>query len=172
MKEILAPNPIPKYDGSTLLFLAGSIDQNLADNWQKQVVDDINDRNVTILNPRLHYWDSSWKQTPDNPQFKEQVTWELNGLDKADIILFNFEENTQFPITLMELGVVLATTHYAASSSRKYQEVVVCCPEKYFCYGNVVITCNKFRRPVITSLKRAIENVRVAISKFEFMTAY
>jgi hypothetical protein len=169
MREIFAPDPIPKYDGSPLLFLTGSIEMGKAGEWQKRVIYDLSDRKVTILNPRRYNWDSSWKQSPDNPQFTEQVTWELNGLDNADIILFNFDENTQSPITLMELGTVLATTRYAAVANRKYQEVIICCPEKYFRYGNVFITCAKFGRPVITDLKKAVGNVKMAISKFEFM---
>lgn len=55
------------------VFLAGSIDQGKAINWQQQITDALQDTSLTILNPRRDDWDSSWEQDISNDQFREQV---------------------------------------------------------------------------------------------------
>ncbi len=50
-----------------------------ADNWQKLAVEQLVDTDWTVLNPRRMSWNSSWKQSKDDPQFREQVEWELNA---------------------------------------------------------------------------------------------
>jgi Nucleoside 2-deoxyribosyltransferase like len=154
MREIIAPNPIPKFDEdmSPLLFLAGSIEMNAATQWQREVVKRMAGRRIDILNPRRLEWDSSWKQTTDNSPFLEQVLWELNGLDKADIIFFNFDENTKSPITLLELGLCL---------KQKTNDLIICCPEKFYRYGNVVIT-TAYKRPgqhIFTNFDDAVKQL-------------
>jgi hypothetical protein len=37
---------------------------------------------ILVLNPRREDWDSSWIQSIDNPQFREQVEWEIYALTK------------------------------------------------------------------------------------------
>ena len=110
MREIQAPNPIPfqfqeTMDGEDLLFLAGSIEMGKAENWQDKVKKALQNENYVILNPRRDDWDSSWVQSIDHPQFKEQVTWELTAQDVADIILMYFDPSTKAPISLLELGL-------------------------------------------------------------------
>src|SRR6478736_592421 len=92
------------------VFLGGSIEMGAAEDWQVEITDLIekNCDNVTILNPRRDNWDPSWKQSKDNPLFKEQVTWELDGLENSDIQIFYFAPNTKSPITLLELGLFAA----------------------------------------------------------------
>ena len=130
MKEILAPNPVTQFDNS--LFLAGSIDMGNAENWQQRIVTDLEHCEGIILNPRRTDWDSSWEQSINNPQFNEQVTWELDGLTKANTIFFYFDPNGLAPITLMELGYVIQKNN-----------IIVCCPDGYWRKGNVEIICNR-----------------------------
>lgn len=44
-------------------------------------------------------------QEASNPQFRQQVEWELNALSVADLIVFYFDPATRSPITLLELGL-------------------------------------------------------------------
>lgn len=131
--EIKSPNPtpIPLYS-YTKVFLAGSIEMGTAENWQAKVVNDL-PNNVMFLNPRRDDWDASWKQEYNNPEFYSQVTWELDMLNKADIIAMYFDPNTKSLISLIELGL------YANSG-----KLIVCCPEGFWRKGNVDIICSEY----------------------------
>lgn len=125
MKEILPPQAIGKR-----IFLAGSIEMGKAVDWQKDVIQKLSHTNHTFLNPRRRDWDSSWEQKITNPQFKEQVLWELEGLESADIIIMNFIGGTISPVSLIELGLHMRS-----------KKLHVVCPEEYWKKGNVDITC-------------------------------
>ncbi len=62
------------WEGTTKrIFLAGSIEMGKAIDWQSEVVNALADTDLTLLNPRRADWDSSWVQSIDNAQFREQV---------------------------------------------------------------------------------------------------
>lgn len=130
------------------LFLAGSIEMGTAEKWQDKVVASLKDKNVVIFNPRRDDWDSSWVQSIDNPQFKEQVEWELDYLERANVVLFYFDPNTKSPITLLELGLV-----------DKNKPVVVCCPKGFWRRGNVEIVCKKYDLIFCENLDEALFNL-------------
>jgi hypothetical protein len=131
MIEIQAPHPYTKT--KHMIFLAGSIEMGKAENWQTRVVEALKDYDVTILNPRRADWDNSWKQTIDDPQFNQQVTWELQALEDATEILMYFDPATKSPISLLELGLFAHTG-----------KLIVCCPEGFWRKGNVDIVCKRY----------------------------
>ncbi|RTL01307.1 MAG: hypothetical protein EKK57_04950 [Proteobacteria bacterium] len=138
--DIEAPNPIPdQYKCWPRLFLAGSIEMGVAENWQSKVIDDLKKLNfkhdLVILNPRRKDWDSSWKQDISNPQFNEQVNWELDMIQESDLTVFYFDLNTKSPVSLMELGYVVG----------KSKMGIVYCPDGFWRKGNVDIMVNKTR---------------------------
>ncbi len=120
------------------IFLAGSIGvgKNKAEPWQQ----------VRVFNPRRDDWDDSWKQEIENKQFKEQVMWELNALDAADLIAMYFDPKTESPISLLELGLHANT-----------YKLVVCCPKGFWRKGNVDIVCEKYGIPVFEDKKQFID---------------
>ena len=136
MIEIQAPNPTPsEYKDNFTLFLAGSIEMGTAEHWQKRVVEALKDcKRLTIYNPRRDDWDSSWVQSIDNPQFIEQVEWELDNLQRANLAIFYFDPSTKSPITLMELGMM---------SNPWSPLTLVVCPKGFWRRGNVEIFCNR-----------------------------
>ena len=142
--QIQAPNKIPKK-----VFLAGSIEMGKADNWQVKILDFLKgkEEEYIVLNPRRDDWDSSWEQKMTNPQFNEQVTWELNALDSSDIIIMYFDPNTMSPISLLELGL--------HASSHK---MIVCCPEGFWRKGNVDIVCDRYNIPVSGDIESLMLN--------------
>ncbi len=75
-----------------------------AEDWQQYVIDELskitNHDCIEIYNPRRESWDSSWIQSQQEDNFNEQVNWELNNLEAADLILFYFSPETKSPITL------------------------------------------------------------------------
>jgi hypothetical protein len=147
-REIKAPQPIP--EKGRAIFLAGSIENGAAAEWQRTVVDALADLDeLLILNPRREDWDASWKQSIDDPRFKEQVEWELDGLERADLIAMHFAPETKSPISLLELGL-------HARSGR----MIVSCPPGFWRRGNVEIVCDRYGVTLVTSLEELIVAIR------------
>lgn len=135
MKEIKAPNQYNLMPEDFSIFLAGSIEMGKAELWQERVVEELSDFNVYIFNPRRGDWNSSWEQSIANPQFREQVEWELQALEHADLIIFYFSPGTLSPITLLELGLHIR------------DNIFVCCPMGFWRKGNVDITMLRYGHP-------------------------
>lgn len=150
MVEIKAPNKVPQSSGKPKLFLAGSIEMGKAEQWQDKVAKELSGLDLIILNPRREDWDSSWEQKIDNPQFREQVEWELSNIKSADMVVFYFDRATLSPITLLELG-------YTVNDA---EGVFVCCPEGYWRKGNVDIVCAKHNVTTVDTLDGLIGAVK------------
>jgi len=146
-EEVKAPDEYDK-DKFTL-FLAGSIDMGKSEDWQAKLVKELKPFDVLILNPRREEWDASWEQNIDNPKFKEQVDWELDGQANADIIVMNFLPESKSPITLLELGL------FADAS-----KLIVCCPEGFYRKGNVDIVCKKYGVKEVETFDDLIKSVK------------
>jgi len=143
MQEIKPLQEIPTQSKSFTVFLSGSIEMGTAADWQADLVNELKDvPNLVLLNPRRDDWDSSWEQSIDNSQFREQVEWELHGMELADAVVFYFVPYTKSPITLLELGL---TAHSKSNAA-------VCCPEGFWRKGNVDIVCRRYGINMVSSL--------------------
>lgn len=142
MKNIIKAPHALQYEGKAV-FLAGSIEMGRAENWQQKLEHGL--KNITIFNPRRDDWDSSWVQSITNKKFREQVEWELEAMEKADIIAIYFDKSTKSPITLLELGLFAHT-----------DKLIVCCPEGFWRKGNVDIVCNKYHIKQTNTLEELI----------------
>jgi hypothetical protein len=123
------------------VFLAGSIEMGKAEDWQSKAADYFEHQGYGVFNPRRKDWDSSWTQEYENPQFYQQVNWELDALERADHILLYLVPETMSPISLLELGL-------HATNKNLY----VVCPNGFWRKGNVDIVCNRFNIPLFESL--------------------
>ncbi len=146
MKIIKPPNSLSNIKNS--VFLAGSIEQDKAENWQKYIEIKLNNTDITILNPRRDSWNANWEQNIENPEFNQQVNWELESLEKADLILMYFAPNTKSPISLLELGL------FAKSG-----KMIVCCPKGFWRKGNVDIVCQRYNIMQVEKLDELVEHV-------------
>ena len=155
MQIIKPPNDFTQASGYKI-FLAGSIEMGKAIDWQKDIEDYLSKTDVCILNPRRDNWDSSWKQEISNPQFVGQVEWELDGQDKADLIVMYFDPATKSPITLLELGLF-----------KDSKRLMVCCPVGFWRKGNVDIVCRRYGIKQVDTLNELKEQVlRIYEDKF------
>jgi hypothetical protein len=147
---IKAPRSISGVGQNILsVFLAGSIEMGKAMHWQKQLEDEFTDReDIVLYNPRRESWDSSWVQDINNVEFKEQVEWELNAMEAADLIIMYFASETQSPVTLLELGL------FARSA-----KLIVCCPEGFWRKGNVDIVCHKYGVQQVNTIEDIIQAI-------------
>lgn len=150
MKLIYAPDT---YDTNNyIVFLAGSIEMGIAEDWREKAAKRLSTLDITVLNPRRPDWDSMQKQSKNNPYFKEQVNWELDGIEDANCVLFYFDPTTKSPITLMELG-------YCAGDFENYphRDFIVCCPIEFWRRGNVEILCGRRNIPLFDNFKDFIK---------------
>ena len=132
--------------GRTSVFLAGTIDMGAGIDWQARadsLFRTLEDGSYLLFNPRQEHWDAS---RPGEMDY--QVNWELDRLERADWILMNFLPDSRSPITLLELGL-------HARSGR----LLVICPEDFYRYDNVRITCGKYGVPMFGSLEDAVRHI-------------
>ena len=137
---------------ATSLFLAGSIEMGRAVDWQAQVCEAFQALSeLVIFNPRRPDWDSSWSQQADFAPFREQVTWELDALERATCVLMYLAPGTQSPISLLELGLFV-----------RQGKLIVACPDGFWRQGNVEIVCARYGARFVTSLDEGIKQARLA----------
>lgn len=142
---IKPPTPLVLPAGQPSLFLAGSIAMGTAEHWQADVEQAFAHAPLTILNPRRDAWDATWEQSLANPPFREQVEWELAGLEQATLVVIYFAPTTQAPVTLLEFGL-------CAHSGR----LLVCCPPGFWRKGNVDVVCARYSVPQVDTLAALI----------------
>src|SRR5262245_40828148 len=134
------------------VFLAGSIDMGAAEDWQSSMAARLGDMDIVVLNPRRDDWDASWRQSVDDPQFRAQVEWELDGLDRASVIALWFAPESRAPISLLELGL-----------TARSGKVVVGCPDGFWRKGNVEVVCNRFGIPLLADFNAFVAAVRARL---------
>lgn len=91
----------------------------------------------------------------DNPKFNEQVTWELDNIECADLVIFYFDPNGPAPITLMELGLCVGREQYS----------IVCCPDGYWRKGNVEMICDRYGIPLCNTIDELIGLVKIDLEE-------
>jgi hypothetical protein len=154
MHVFLPPAPIQNPDNKYTVFLAGSIDMGQARHWQDTAIEKLRDFDIAILNPRREHWDSSISQLAEHPEFRAQVEWELNGLEKANLIVMYFDEHSKSPISFLELGLFA-----------QRQKVMVYCPLGFWRKGNVDIVCDKYDIPHFDDEDRFFTAIQEHIKK-------
>lgn len=137
------------------IFLAGSIEQGKAVEWQQKMIGALSQFPVTVFNPRRASWDESMVQDISNPIFSEQVCWELDQLELSDIVFFYFQAGTLSPITLMELGIVATWVNMAKDPPY----VVLVCEDGFWRAGNVQVLCERAGIRILPTLERGLNHL-------------
>jgi hypothetical protein len=149
--EIKAPgkyDPAPRYT----IFLAGAIDQGKAENWQEKVARALDQFDILILNPRRENWNAEIEQVASNPEFREQVEWELDAQDNADMVIFVFTKDSKAPITFLEFGLFAPT-----------KDAVVCAEEGFYRQGNLDIVAERHKVPMYHNLDEMIADLQTVL---------
>ena len=81
------------------------------------------------------------------------MEWELDALERADLVLMYFAPGTQSPITLLEFGL------YARSG-----KLLLAAPAGYFRKGNLDITAERYAVPRYETLPALIDAVRARVA--------
>lgn len=155
MVTVLKAPELYEQDDRMAIFLGGAIDMGAAENWQDRLTKDLSDyQELVILNPRRDDWDSSWEQDPTpGTQFYEQVEWELECQEQADVNIYYFTADSKAPITLLELGLF------------NDDNVVVCCPKEFYRYGNVKMVCERYGVTMVETYDDLIKLIREALDE-------
>ncbi len=135
MRLYTAPEEVGGISERASIFLAGSIEMGKAEDWQLRAIDAVRELQVAVFNPRRKEWDPTWEQSINNPNFAEQVNWELDQLSRCDVAFFYFQPGTMSPITLMELGYVLGRDDH--------RDTIVVCPEGFWRKGNIEVMVDR-----------------------------
>lgn len=152
MKLVTAPEQIPAGKGKKI-FLAGTIEMGESHNWQNDVINHFNKfeyTDISVLNPRRATWNVGWEQSFEAPEFFQQVSWEMDAMDKADIIIMNLLPDSKSPISLLELGLM--------ADSRK---LFVSCPDEFYRKGNVQMLCNRYNIPLYKTIEELLNNLEI-----------
>lgn len=139
MQVITAPERKPITNQS--IFLAGTIDDGKSEDWQSKLIEELSDHEITILNPRRN----NWGDLSDN-ELRKQITWELDHLEKADIIFMYIIGTSKSPISLLEMGIHI-----------KDSKLIVVCEPEFYRYENVKITCEYYNAELYDSLGEGID---------------
>ena len=137
--------------GVKSVFLAGTTSKVDTSDWRETLSTSLSDVPVTMYNPYRADWDSSWREDINFAPYREQVEWELDKQDKADIVVVYFHPATQAPVSLLEFGIC----------ARVPGKAIVLCPDGYWKRGNVQIVCKKFGVEMVDS----VDGLREAIVK-------
>lgn len=89
---------------------------------------------MTFYNPRRDDWDSSWTQSLECAQFVEQVNWELDYIDCADLVFMFISNDSKAPISLMEFGII---------ASKYPEKLVIVVEPNFYRRGNIEVVCNR-----------------------------
>lgn len=154
MSIIKAPGALSIERRQRPVFLAGSIDMGAAPNWQQWMEEALSQLpDVVVLNPRRDDWDSSWVQRKTDDRFRQQVEWELDAMERSEVIAVNFSAGSYAPITLLELGL-----------NAKSEKLIVCCPDGYQRKGNVEIVCERHGIHVVETLPALVGAVAARLT--------
>lgn len=134
--------------GERTVFLAGSIDMGRAELWQDRVAEALAGVAGTVLNPRRDDWSTDWGLDLADARLAEQIAWELDGLERADLVAMYLAPETRSPVSLLELGL-------HARSGR----LVVCCPAGFWRKGNVDAVCRRYGVTQVDTLDALITAV-------------
>lgn len=133
------------------VFLAGTTTTVDGHNWREVVTTALFEVPITIYDPCRKDWDSSWREDIDFAPYREQVEWELDKQEKADIVVLYFHPATEAPISLLELGLC----------ARVPGKGIVLCHEGYTKRGNVQIVCRRYGVELVDD----VDDLKEAIMK-------
>jgi len=99
-------------------------------------------------------WNDKVEQVASNPEFREQVEWELDAQDNADMVIFVFTKDSKAPITFLEFGLFAP-----------HKDAVVCAEEGFYRQGNLDIVAERHKVPMYHNLDEMIADLQTVLSE-------
>ncbi|KAI1028832.1 hypothetical protein LB503_002251 [Fusarium chuoi] len=149
-KVLMAPRKPDLGDKGVSIFLAGLTTRTDETDWRETLTNNLIHHRVTILNPNRPDWDSTWKEDFSDKRWEEQIWWELDMQEAADIIVFMFHPLTDAPISLMELGLAVKS---------KSKRIIVCAQDGYRKKGNVEAVCKRYGVTLVSTVNELRDTI-------------
>lgn len=147
---IWAPGrPASDLDSRKSVFLAGPTNPTGEADWRETLTAALIEEPIVIFNPKRTDWDSTWKEDFSDSRWAEQVEWELEMQDGADIMVVFFHKATLAPMSLLELGLCVRSG-----------KAIVCAQDGYSKRGNVEAVCRRYGAKFVDSEEDLQDAVR------------
>ncbi|KAL6803339.1 hypothetical protein GGI42DRAFT_324306 [Trichoderma sp. SZMC 28013] len=128
------------------VFLAGTTSDTGEADWRQTLTNALSRLSITIFNPYRPDWDATWREDVSDNRWVEQVHWELEMQDKADIVVVFFHGVSLAPISMLELGMCI-----------RFGKAIVCAMPDYPKRGNVEAVCQRYGARFVSS-ERELED--------------
>jgi len=130
------------------VFIAGSIEMGRAELWQPRVAERFISSGINVFDPRRDDWDADLDQDPTpGTVFNQQVTWELENIQRADAVFFRLcGGETMAIVSMLEMGICFGSG----------KPIVIQADRDYMRYGNIAVTARRFGVPVFNDEDEAI----------------
>jgi hypothetical protein len=129
------------------VYLAGAIDMGKAVDWQSYVINALSDlTHLVLFNPRREQF------TPDT--LDEQITWELEAMTTADLIMMWFPAEALAPIALFETGLYLNSG-----------KLIVGAEKGFYRRRNLEFTCGYYGIQLLSNLDELITATRWIVAE-------
>lgn len=156
------------------IFLAGSIEQGKAEEWQHEFADAIRKMkprpNVALFNPRRDNWDPSWsgisppgdsklftQQVLQQEQLVKQIEWEIEHLERAHLIVMYLQPGTISPVSMLELGI------FVKEVFTMKKQMIVLCPEGFHRKTNIDVVCQYYDVTMAKDMTELIKKTKERI---------
>jgi hypothetical protein len=155
MWYVQSPSSIDVASSAMRLFLAGSIDLGMAEDWQAWIVNRLRDLDVVVFNPRRATWTPATPAESEPEKVLQQINWELDAIERSDLVAFYFAPGTKSPISLLELGLIA-----------RQKQAIVCCPPGFWRKTNVDVVCERFGIEQVDSLEELVNEIKERVRLF------
>lgn len=109
------------------VFLACSLCKVNGRDWRQSMASALSSQAITIFDPSRPDWDASWPQDISFAPLREQIEWELDKQEAADIVAVYFGPEGQAPISMLELGLAVRSGKVIVACSEHYCKRVLQC---------------------------------------------
>lgn len=123
--------------GSMVGSMVGSMAARLDVNWRQTVADNFQEK-YHLLDPTNH-------NRLEDLEIREHIKWELKGMEKSDYIIMNFLPNSLSPISMVELGMYIATN-----------KLIVVCPKEFYKWRYIDTLCKEHNTPIFNELEELL----------------
>jgi len=86
---------------------------------------------------------------------RRQINWELDAIERSDLMAFYFAPGTKSPISLLELGLIA-----------RRKQAIVCCPHGFWRKTNVDVICHRFDIQQVHSLEDLVDEIKEKVRLF------
>ncbi|KAI0687696.1 hypothetical protein C8T65DRAFT_132759 [Cerioporus squamosus] len=148
-----SPERVPSVVGRAL-FLCGTLEP-VGEQWHTKMIQRLQHLPITIFCP---YWDSlrENQQSPSQEYAAfcaETQKWELQYLERADVIAFYFAPRSSASISFLELGITMRS-----------QKAIVCCPAEFYRSGTVRILCQRYGVEMVETFEELVQKVAARLT--------